>query len=288
MQPASPRCLQHTGPDRKTSILGNLCVTSGRPWHWAVLAFDDSFLPMNTFHRNAQAFAQGSKEALRAPVWVLCASMLGFGAVGHTHDISPFWLVLSTVLIFALPGQILLMEMMLGGASWLSAGLAVTLSSSRFVTMAVTLLPRLDHPHKTSRLYAYVHLMAMTSWAVCMNRFDRIEARWRLPFFLGFALPCFVLSIPATWAGDALAEHVPLPLTLALVMLNPLFFLLSFAAAKPLSNRLAVIMGLVLGPFFYVWDSSSSLLLTGLVGGSLAFALSVVLKRRKSGDQSHG
>jgi predicted branched-subunit amino acid permease len=237
---------------------------------------------MNTFERNGQAFAQGTKAALRAPVWVLCASMLGFGAVGHTHEVSLLWLVLSTLLIFALPGQLLLMEMMLGGASSLSTGLAVTLSSSRFVTMAVTLLPRLDRAHHTSRLYAWVHLMAMTSWAVCMNRFDRIEPRWRLPFFLGFALPCFVLSVPATWAGHALAEQLPMPLTLALVMLNPLFFLLSFASARPLSNRLAVVMGLALGPFFYLWDSSSSLLLTGLVGGSLAFALSAALKRRRT------
>jgi uncharacterized membrane protein YsdA (DUF1294 family) len=45
---------------------------------------------------------------------------------------------------------------------------------------------------------------------------------------------------------------------------------------------------LALGPLFYLWDSSSSLLLTGLVGGSLAFALSLVLKRHKTGAQNHG
>mgnify|MGYP006274226699 CR=1 FL=1 len=234
---------------------------------------------MNSFDSNAQAVAQGMKEALRAPAWVLCASMLGFGAVGHTHSISPVWMIATSLLIFALPGQILLMEMMLGGASVLSAGLAVTLSSSRFVTMAVTLLPRLAPRHLTPRLYAHVHLMAMTSWAVCMNRFDRIDAAHRLPFFLGFAVPCWALSVPATWAGWVLADRVPLPLTLALVMLNPLFFLLSFAAAKPLTNRLAVLLGLILGPVFHLWDEPSSLLLTGLVAGTLAFGLSLWLKR---------
>lgn len=229
---------------------------------------------------------QGMKDALRAPVWVLCASMVGFGAVGRTHDLSVGWLLLTTVLIFALPGQILLMEMMLAGASWLTTGLAVTLSSSRFVTMAVTLLPRLDRRDQSPRLYAHVHLMAMTSWAICMNRFDRMAPGQRLPFFLGFALPCWILSVPATWLGHAMATHVPTAVTLALVMLNPLFFLLSFVAAKPTSNRLAVVLGLVLGPFFHLLDEGSSLLVTGLVGGTLAFAVTQWRARAQKGASS--
>lgn len=242
---------------------------------------------MSTPAPRSAAFLQGFKDALRAPVWVLCASMVGFGAVGRTHDLSVGWMVLTTLLIFALPGQILLMEMMLSGASWITTGLAVSLSSSRFVTMAVTLLPRLDRADKTPRLYAHVHLMAMTSWAICMNRFDRMPPGSRLPFFLGFALPCWFLSVPATWLGHAMATHVPTAVTLALVMLNPLFFLLSFAAAKPTSNRLAVVLGLLLGPLFYLWDEGSSLLLTGLVGGTLAFVISEhVAKRATSARRS--
>jgi hypothetical protein len=66
---------------------------------------------------------------------------------------------------------------------------------------------------------------------------------------------------------------VPLPLTLALVFLNPLFFLLTFAEVKPLANRLAIVLGGLLGPLTYLISPDHSLLITGLVGGSLAYGM---------------
>ena len=38
-------------------------------------------------------------------------------------------------------------------------------------------------------------------------------------------------------------------------------------------NRLAVGLGCIFGPVFYVWDADSSLLLTGMVGGTLAYVI---------------
>jgi len=40
---------------------------------------------------------------------------------------------------------------------------------------------------------------------------------------------------------------------------------------KPWVNRMAIGLGCVLGPVFYVFDADSSLLLTGLVAGTLAY-----------------
>ncbi len=226
---------------------------------------------MQSFQSKSQAFRRGFQEAMGAPVWVLFASMVGFGAIGKTHDVSLVWMGLTTLLVFALPGQIIMMEMMLAGVSWVTTGLVVALSSSRFITMAVTLFPQLDRKDHTPRLYATVHIMAMTAWAVCMNRFRDMAPEHRLPFFVGFGLPCWLLSVPATLLGHVAAGWVPQAFTLALVMLNPLFFLLSFAGARPLPNRAAVILGLLLGPWFFLWDADTSLLTTGLVGGTLAY-----------------
>jgi hypothetical protein len=51
--------------------------------------------------------------------------------------------------------------------------------------------------------------------------------------------------------------------TLGLVFINPLFFLLTFTDVKPWGNRIAIGLGCVLGPVFYVLDADSSLLATG-------------------------
>jgi hypothetical protein len=73
--------------------------------------------------------------------------------------------------------------------------------------------------------------------------------------------------------GYFVAGWVPTPVTMALVFINPLFFLLTFTDVKPWGNRLAIGLGCMLGPAFFVLDADSSLLLTGLVGGTLAYVI---------------
>jgi hypothetical protein len=80
-----------------------------------------------------------------------------------------------------------------------------------------------------------------------------------------------LVSVPGTYLGYQVAGWVSPPVTLALVFLNPLFFLLTFTEVKPWANRLAIVLGCLLGPGFYLWDSDTSLLTTGLVGGTLAY-----------------
>jgi predicted branched-subunit amino acid permease len=99
-------------------------------------------------------------------VLVLFAGMIGFGAMGQTHGFDAWMTGLTSLLMFALPGQVVLLEMLISGSSLLAIAFAVTLTSARFVTMVVTLFPQL-HPQDRNRgLYAWVHLLAMTAWAV--------------------------------------------------------------------------------------------------------------------------
>jgi hypothetical protein len=61
--------------------------------------------------------------------------------------------------------------------------------------------------------------------------------------------------------------------TLALVFINPLFFLLTFTDVKTWANRMAIGLGCVFGPIFFMLDADSSLLATGLVAGTLAYVI---------------
>ncbi len=230
-------------------------------------------MTLNRFANRRIAFWQGVRDALGAPVLVLFAGMVGFGAMGHTHGFSPWVTGLCSFFIFALPGQVVMLEMLISGSSWLSIGFAVTLTSTRFVTMVVTLFPQLQRRDRNPLLYVWVHLLAMTAWAVSMREFPSMAPKHRLSYFVGLALPCWLISTPGTVLGYFVAGWVPTAVTLGLVFINPLFFLLTFTEVKPWANRLAIGLGCVFGPLFFIFDADSSLLLTGLVAGTLAYVI---------------
>ncbi len=208
-----------------------------------------------------------------APVLVLFAGMVGFGAMGRTHGFDAWMTGLTSLLMFALPGQVVMLEMFISGSSLLAIGFAVTLTSTRFVTMVVTLFPQLHRRDRNPLLYLWVHMLAMTAWAVSMREFPRMRPQHRLNYFIGLALPCWLISPLGTVLGYFVAGWVPTPVTLALVFINPLFFLLTFTDVKPWGNRLAIGLGCLLGPVFFMLDADSSLLLTGLVGGTAAYLI---------------
>jgi predicted branched-subunit amino acid permease len=214
---------------------------------------------------------------------VLFAGMVGFGAMGKTNGMDVWFTSATSFLMFALPGQVVLLEMAITGSSVLAIALAVTLTSTRFITMTVTLFPQFHEKDRNHGLYASVHLLAMTAWAISMREFQTIEAKHRLSYFIGLGLLCWLISVPGTILGYYLAGMVPPAITLGLVFINPLFFLLTFTEVKVWINRIAIGLGFVLGPFFFILDRDTSLLTTGLVAGTAAYLFDRKVLRKKAG-----
>jgi predicted branched-subunit amino acid permease len=76
---------------------------------------------------------------------------------------------------------------------------------------------------------------------------------------------------------------VPHPVTLGLVFLNPIYFLLLFAADLASRPRLMALgFGAALGPVLHLITPDWGLLLCGLIAGSLAFALDRARARRRN------
>lgn len=233
-----------------------------------------------TFTTKSDAFWHGFRHTFGAPLWVLFAGMIGFGAMGQGSGLSAAFTGLTSLLMFALPGQVVMVEMIVSGSPYVAITLAAILTSSRFITMTVTLFPQMDNSDRSNKLFAYVHLLAMTAWAVSMRDFPKMQARYRFAYFAGLGLPCWLIAMPATLVGYALAGSVPSFVTLALVFINPLFFLLTFTEVKPPANRLAIVLGCVLGPVFYALDPDTSLLLAGVVGGTAAYLISRSMRKQ--------
>jgi predicted branched-subunit amino acid permease len=238
------------------------------------------------FKNRSEAFWSGIRDASGAPAMVLFAGMVGFGAMGKTNGIDAWFTTASSFLMFALPGQVVLLEMVITGSSALAIALAVTLTSTRFITMTVTLFPQFHQKDRNHGLYASVHLLAMTSWAISMREFQTMEAKHRSSYFIGIGLLCWFVSIPATMLGYLLAGIVPPYITLGLVFINPLFFLLTFTEVRPWINRIAIGLGFALGPFFFIVDRDTSLLTTGLVAGTIAYLIDRKILRKRAGVMS--
>ena len=59
------------------------------------------------FKNRSDAFWSGMRDAAGAPAMVLFAGMVGFGAMGRTNGVDGWFTTLSSLLMFALPGQTL-------------------------------------------------------------------------------------------------------------------------------------------------------------------------------------
>jgi predicted branched-subunit amino acid permease len=242
--------------------------------------------PVPRYQNRRDAFWSGIRDAAGAPAMILFAGMVGFGAMGKTNDIDLWFTGATSFLMFALPGQVVLLEMAITGSSIFAIVLAVTLTSTRFITMTVTLFPQFHEKDRNHGLYASVHLLAMTPWATSMREFQTIEAKHRLSYFIGLGLLCWFISIPGTILGYLMAGLVPLYITLGLVFINPLFFLLTFTEVGSWVNRIAIGLGFLLGPFFYILDRDTSLLTTGLVAGTIAYVFDRKVLRKRAGVMS--
>ena len=85
------------------------------------------------------ALAAGARDALGAPIAVLAAGYVGYGALASGFDFPPLLIVASTLLIWALPGQLIMLEMHAVSAQLVLIVLAVSLSASRFLPMTTVL-----------------------------------------------------------------------------------------------------------------------------------------------------
>jgi predicted branched-subunit amino acid permease len=225
----------------------------------------------------------GIREGLGVPGIVLGASFVGFGSLVRETGMSlPFGLI-STATGWALPGQLAMIELYGAGAGLIAIALAVALTNARLLPMTVTAMPLLRHPGHAPALYwLAAHLIAATGWAQLFRRAPVLLPENRLAYYFGLTGTLWVISLIATAIGWELAGRVPHPVTLGLVFLNPIYFLLLFAAdiaSRP--RMMALGFGAALGPVLHLITPDWGLLLCGLIAGSLAFAIDRARARRR-------
>jgi predicted branched-subunit amino acid permease len=228
------------------------------------------------------AVRAGLRQALGAPLLVLFASYVGFGSLVRGSGLSLPAGLLSTLTTWALPGQIVSVELYAAGASLVTIFIAVALTNARMMPMTLTLLPLMRVPgRKRWRLYLAAHLVAVTAWAVSMLRCPDMPPEQRLSFFVGFAGTLLAGSLAGTAVGFVAFAMVPPAVSLGLVFVNPVYFMLLFIGdLRERSRVLALVLGAGLTPVVHAIAPTWGLLITGIVAGGLAFGLT---RRRRYG-----
>ncbi len=213
------------------------------------------------------------------PAAVLVAGFLGFGALATAQAIPMPIAIASTLAIWALPGQLIFVEMHTLGAPVIATVVAVMLSSARFLPMTVMLMPELrDESHRPWKYYAVAQLLSLSGWTMAVARFPEIPREQRLAWLCGFALVLMAASALSTVAGYLGADRLPPLVRLALVFTVPMYYLLILTGAvRDRVAALGLACGALAGPLAYLVSPQWSVPLGGLAGGSLAYAL---LRRR--------
>ena len=219
-------------------------------------------------------FFAGVKSALTSVFFlVLMGTYVGIGALTHDYRFSPWWLALSSILVWASPGQVILISSLGLGAPAIEAAIAVSLSAIRLFPMVVALLPLLRGPGTRMRdLLLPTHFTSVSMWIESLRLLPAMPRAQRTAFCNGLSVGYMGTAVVFGFVGYYLAAELPPLFAGALLFLTPLSFLISTARnAKMLVDRLALVLGLMIGPLLAYWHIGLDLMWTGVLGGSLAY-----------------
>ncbi|MGE0210494.1 MAG: AzlC family ABC transporter permease [Parvibaculaceae bacterium] len=221
------------------------------------------------------AVPSGARGAFTLAGFVMACSFLGFGAFIHSLGFSLEAGLLTNLLIWALPGQVVFVAGWTAGNGILVTGLAVSLTAVRLMPMCMLVLSaaRLERAPRWPE-FLVAHFIAITMWVIANQGLHAIERPRRLPWLIGLGLALMTGMSGFTVIGYYLADGLPQTLAAALVFFTPTFFLLSlFGAARYRFDYLAIVFGAAIGPLTALYAPKLDLLAGGIVGGILAYAL---------------
>lgn len=224
----------------------------------------------------AAVFFAGIKSALTSVFFlVLAGTYIGMGALAQGYGFSVWWLALSSVLVWAAPAQVILISSLGLGAPAIESAIAVSLTAIRLFPMVVALLPLLRGPSTRTRdLLLPAHFTSVSMWVESLRLLPAMPRDHRIAFCNGLSVAYMGTAVTFGFVGFFLSGELPPLFAGALLFLTPLSFLISTARnARMMVDRLALLLGLIIGPVLVYWQVGLDLMWTGIVGGSLAYAV---------------
>jgi len=226
---------------------------------------------------NKKFFFKGYKSILAhdSPAIALGCCFIAIGTLLRNLGFNIQESIFSTMLIYALPGSLVMAESLLVGASLLNIFLAVWFVNARLYPMAVSLFPLMMHKDQSKwKYYFSCHFIAVSAWLIMKSNYKSIPKKERIDYWIGIGSATWSVAIIGTFIGFFFSEYLNKDIMMGLAILNPIYFLcMMVGASKTIQISLSVLLGAILGPIFYFISPEWSILLGGIVGGTSAYLI---------------
>jgi len=176
---------------------------------------------------NSAYFLLGFKSVRSAdsPAIALGCSFLAIGAllknIGFNFQQSFF----STFFTYALPGQLVMAESFLIGASLINIFIAVWLVNARLFPMAVSMFPLLKSKEQPKwKYYLSCHFLAVSSWLIMKKDYRTIDEKYRIDFWMGIGTATWSIAILSTVLGFVVSDYLSKDMMIGLAIVNPVYF----------------------------------------------------------------
>ena len=224
-----------------------------------------------------ELFLKGYRSILKpdSPAIALGCCFIAIGALLKNIGFNIQESIFSTMLIYALPGSLVMAESILIGASLLSIFIAVWFVNARLYPMAVSLFPlMMDESQPKWKYYLSCHFIAVSAWLIMKSNYESIEKKDRVDFWIGIGSATWSVAVFSTALGFYISDYLNKDMLMGLAILNPIYFTcMMVGAMKTIQIALSVTLGAILGPIFYFFSPEWSILLGGLIAGSIAFLI---------------
>tara|TARA_B110000881_G_C18464125_1_gene457790 strand:+ start:129 stop:836 length:708 start_codon:yes stop_codon:yes gene_type:complete len=224
---------------------------------------------------NRKIFFQGLKalKGSRSPAIPLAACFIALGALLKDAGFNLQQSIASSFFTYALPGQLVMAESLLVGASLLNIFLAVWLVNFRLYPMTISLFPLLKHKSQPKwKYYLSCHFLAISSWLIAKDTYKKVEKKYRIDFWIGIGIGTWTTAVVTTVLGYLAADYLNKDMMIGLAIVNPVyFFCMMIGAMNNLKMVTAVIGGVILSPIFFILSAEWAILYAGLTAGTVAF-----------------
>ena len=225
--------------------------------------------------RKSGYFLKGlySVRSVDSPAIALGCSFLAIGAllknIGFNFQQSFF----STFFTYALPGQLVMAESFLVGASLINIFIGVWLVNARLFPMAVSMFPLLKSKKQPKwKYYVSCHFLAVSSWLIMKKDYRKINLDNRIDFWMGIGTATWSIAIFSTILGYLVSDYLSKDMMIGLAIVNPIyFFCMLLGTMKNIAIGTSVILGTILGPLFYLVSPEWCILYGGVTAGIVAF-----------------
>ena len=226
---------------------------------------------------NLKYFIKGfsSVKGIDSPAFGLAASLIAIGALYKNLGFSIQHSFFSTFFTYALPGQLIMAESILVGASLVNIFIAVWLVNVRLYPMTVSLMPLLIHKKQPKwKYYLSCHFVAVSAWVIAKSKYQNIKKENRIDFWFGIGSATWIIAIISTLIGYLASDYLNRDMMIGLAIVNPIYFMcMMIGAMKTLEITSSIILVAILGPAFYILSPEWCILYGGFIAGTIAYFL---------------